>query len=191
MDRKEAIRAICRERIKNLSLQSFEKWGAEMGSLVCASEEWKNAGTVFVYASLPTEADTMPLLKNAFDSGKRVCVPKIVGRGVMNAVEIKSLSELKKGTFGIFEPDDDCPVAKADEIDLVILPCFAAGEDGTRLGKGGGYYDRFCARGKATRFALCPEAFIFGDGVIPTEEWDIKADFVVTEKRIIKAEETL
>lgn len=162
-----------------------------MSKLVCAREEWKNAQTVFIYVSLTTEADTKGLLKNALDSGKRVCMPKIIGRGVMKAVEIKSLSDLKSGMFGILEPDDGCRTVDTDEIDLIILPCFAAGEDGARLGKGGGYYDRFCAHSEAPRFALCPETFLFGRDEIPTEKWDVKADFVVTEKRIIKAEETL
>lgn len=185
------MRANCREKIKKIQPQSFSEWGAKMSKLVCAREEWKNAQTVFIYVSLPTEADTKWLLKNALDSGKRVCVPKIIGKGAMKAVEIKSLSDLKKGMFGILEPDDGCRTLSTDEIDLIILPCFAAGEDGARLGKGGGYYDRFCAHSEASKFVFCPETFLFGRNEIPTEKWDVKADLVVTEKRIVKAEETL
>lgn len=191
MENKKTMRANCREKIKKIQPQSFSEWGAKMSKLVCAREEWENAQTVFIYVSLPTEADTKWLLKNAFGSGKRVCVPKIIGKGAMKAVEIKSLSDLKSGMFGISEPDDGCRTLNTDEIDLIILPCFAAGEDGARLGKGGGYYDRFCAHSEASKFVFCPETFLFGRGEIPTEKWDVKVDFVVTEERIIKAEETL
>lgn len=191
MENKKTMRANCREKIKTIQPKSFSEWGAEMCKLVCVREEWKNAQTVFIYVSLPTEADTKGLLKNTLDSGKRVCMPKIIGRGVMKAVEIKSLSDLKSGMFGISEPDDGCRTVDTDEIDLIILPCFAAGEDGARLGKGGGYYDRFCAHSEASKFVFCPETFLFGRDEILTEKWDVKADFVVTEKRIIKAEETL
>jgi 5-formyltetrahydrofolate cyclo-ligase len=57
---------------------------------------------------------------------------------------IKSLTELKAGTYGIPEPPDvpqNC--LNADELDLVVVPGVAFDRSNNRLGRGAGYYDRF------------------------------------------------
>ena len=63
----------------------------------------------------------------------------------------------------------------------------AADENGRRLGRGGGYYDRFCEDYTGAKIIVCPEILLLKDGEIPTEKWDITADGVVTEKRFISA----
>ena len=105
----------------------------------------------------------------------------------MDAVEINDLSELKSGKFGISEPIEGCPSVKKDKIDLVLLPCLAADEQGNRLGKGGGFYDRFCEKISCKKIILCPELLLMKSETIPTEAHDITADAVATETRIIKA----
>ena len=105
----------------------------------------------------------------------------------MEAVEIKNQAQLSSGKFGIYEPDDTSLSVEKNEIDLVLLPCLAADENGRRLGRGGGYYDRFCEDCGGVKLVLCPEMLLLGEGEIPTEKWDIIADGVVTEKRFVPA----
>ena len=78
-------------------------------------------------------------------------------------------------------------------VDLVVMGCVAAGEDGARLGKGGGFAD--------LEFALATEAGLIGPhtvtvttvheiqlrpaGVIPLTSHDIPLDFIVTPERVI------
>jgi 5-formyltetrahydrofolate cyclo-ligase len=184
MDKKE-LRSYCRNIIKCISPVQFQNWGKAAYSLVSETEMWKNAKTVFVYVSLPTEIDTSPFINGALMLGKRLCVPKITGNGTMTAVEITDISQLRKGTFGISEPTEDClPICK-NEIDLILLPCLAADINGCRLGKGGGYYDRFCADFNGKKIIICPEALLLEKGKIPVEAWDIIIDSIVTEKRFI------
>ncbi len=186
MDKKE-LRSVCLEKIKNTSPENFREWGARVSDIVTKTEQWKKADTVFVFVSMPTETDTSGLIGKALSSGKRLCVPKIVGDGIMEAVEIKNQAQLSSGKFGIYEPDDTCLPVSKNEIDLVLLPCLAADEKGRRLGRGGGYYDRFCEGCGGVKLVLCPEMLLLGEGEIPTEKWDIIADGVVTEKRFISA----
>ena len=104
----------------------------------------------------------------------------------MEAVEIKNFSALKTGKFGIPEPVDGCNAVEKSEIDLILLPCFAADESGKRLGKGGGFYDRFCEGTDCGKIIICPELFLMKQGVIPTEEHDVAAENVATEKKFIR-----
>ena len=63
---------------------------------------------------------------------------------------------------------------------LCVLPCLAAAPDGTRLGYGGGYYDRFLPLAcKAVKIALCRAVLL--EPVLPRECHDVRADFVLTE----------
>jgi 5-formyltetrahydrofolate cyclo-ligase len=84
-------------------------------------------------------------------------------------------------------------VAELDPVDLVVTGCVAVGEDGARLGKGGGFAD--------LEFALAAAAGLIGPGtlvvttvhelqvrpagVIPTTGHDAPVDLVVTPDRVI------
>ena len=90
----------------------------------------------------------------------------------------------KEGFRGIPEPDPVCSEEVApEEIDLVICPGAAFDRECTRLGMGGGYYDRFLPRcGKAAVILAAFEAQRADR--LPREQWDIPMDRVVTEERI-------
>ena len=169
------LREKCREIINGTPPERFVEWGEKISAFVLASNEWKNAETVFVFASMGNEPDTMLLLLNAMKEGKRLCVPRITGDGTMEAVEIKNFSALKTGKFGIPEPVDGCNAVKKSEIDLILLPCFAADESGNRL------EETVCGK-----IIICPELFLMKQGVIPTEEHDVAAENVATEKKFIR-----
>lgn len=180
------LRKKCREIIGSTPPEKFIDWGEKISAVVLASDEWKNAETVFIFVSTKNEPDTKLLLINALKEGKRLCVPRITGDGTMDAVEIKNFSALENGKFGILEPNEDCKAVEKSEIDLILLPCFAADESGNRLGKGGGFYDRFCEETDCKKIIICPEIFLMKSGKIPTEAHDVAAENVATEKRFIR-----
>ena len=71
--------------------------------------------------------------------------------------------------------------------DLILIPALAASEDGTRLGQGGGWYDRTLPH----RAPSAPiVAVVFDDevlkaGIIPAEPHDVPVDAIVTPTRTI------
>lgn len=83
---------------------------------------------------------------------------------------MESLDSLRRGAYGLLEPEEDAPVVGAEEINLLLVPLEGISSSGARLGKGGGYYDRL--------LASCP-ALTLGAALswqwtedIPQEKWD-------------------
>jgi 5-formyltetrahydrofolate cyclo-ligase len=64
--------------------------------------------------------------------------------------------------------------------DLVLAPALAVARDGTRLGRGGGSYDRALRRCRPDAFVA---ALVFDDEVVdglPRDEWDVPVGAAVT-----------
>ena len=55
---------------------------------------------------------------------------------------------------------------------LALVPCLAASRDGVRLGRGGGYYDRFLAGFAGRALLACPAALVFD--TLPADPWDAR-----------------
>jgi len=68
---------------------------------------------------------------------------------------------------------------------VVFLPGLVFDSLGNRLGRGIGWYDRLLkTMGKGAVFVALAYEFQMVDEV-PTEAWDEKVDYVITEKRVI------
>ena len=86
------------------------------------------------------------------------------------------------------QPDGEARGAESlKEADLIVIPALAASADGTRLGQGGGWYDRALMHRSP---GVPVVAAIFDDevlepGVIPAEPHDIPVNAIVTPTRTI------
>ena len=162
----------------------MEEIGAAMAQHLFTLPCWQTARRVRAFVSLPDEPDTFPILRRALADGKPLLLPRVIGDGRMDWVEIPDLSLLRRGAYGILEPPANLPAEDA-EAGLALVPCLAVGTNGVRLGRGGGYYDRFLAHAKGERLLLCPSALILPD--IPGEAWDVPfaPQEILTEKGIL------
>ena len=84
-------------------------------------------------------------------------------------------------------------LASLSPVDLVVMGCVAAGEDGARLGKGGGFADLEFALATAAGLigphTVCVttvhELQVCATGTIPLTGHDVPLDFIVTPERVI------
>ena len=177
---KQALRKQIRAEMQQIPDDYFLKAGQQMCRRVLESEDYRQAKTIFCFVSHGKEPNTYPLLEQALADGKTLCVPLCKTQGEMDAKVIHSLNELQPGAYGIPEPGENAETLLPSQIDLAVIPCLAASRDGKRLGKGGGYYDRFLAAYTGKTLLLCPEKLIFD--TIPTEPHDILLPKIITEK---------
>ena len=96
------------------------------------------AKTILLYYPIQNEVDVLPLVKK-YKREKTLLFPVSHRRG-MTVHPYAGNEHMHRGKFGIPEPTTP---AYDGEIDLVIVPAVAFDAKGRRLGRGGGYYDRF------------------------------------------------
>lgn len=143
--------------------------------------------TLFVYYSVGDEIDTHAVIADALCRGKWVYVPKCLPDHIMQARRILSQEDLTESTFGIPEPGAHCAVIPPEEIDLCIVPALACDSTGTRLGYGGGFYDRFLSATPAYRMVLCAQARVLPH--IPAQPHDVRCNCIITEQEVIPIHE--
>ena len=97
----------------------------------------------------------------------------------MYSARLTRLDDLKIGAF-------DIPTSINDEFiknpDLTICPGLSFDYDKNRLGYGGGYYDRFLSESITQKVGLMISDF--ASIKIPSEKWDVKMDYIITEEKI-------
>ena len=138
--------------------------------------------TVLLYHGMDTEPDTVRLLPPLWDIGKQVCLPRCLPGNQMEARLVQRDSTLVRHPYGMLEPGPDCPLIPPDQIDLVLVPGLAFDRSGGRLGRGGGYYDRWLAGFSGVTAALCRDGLLME--AIPRLPHDLGVDLVIAETRL-------
>jgi 5-formyltetrahydrofolate cyclo-ligase len=159
-----------------------------------ATAVWQAAGTV---KANPDSAQ-LPVRQRALEDGKTVymAVPRLAEREPFFALDPDHLSEPPRKAASIRGASRSArrvTLAELSPVDLVVMGSVAAGEDGARLGKGGGFAD--------LEFALAAAAGLIGPhtvlvttvhelqvraaGMIPLTAHDVPVDLIVTPERII------
>lgn len=149
--------------------------------------ELQQARTVFCYVSYGGEVETHRLIERLLAQRKTVVVPRCKPEGKMDCVPIVKLSDLVPGVMNIPEPRADVPCVPAETVDFAVVPAVACGRDGSRLGQGGGYYDRFLARGSCGFAAVCQADFLLP--AVPCEPHDRKMRIIVTPQQVLRFED--
>ena len=171
---KQDARRAAKARLRGLSSEALRAAGREIAAALSVRPDWQAAHTVFCFVSMPDEADTTPILLAALAQGKRLCVPRMLGGGQMEVVCLTSLEDLRPNALGIREPLGGQVLAPAGlgPRALAVVPCLAVSRDGVRLGRGGGYYDRFLAGFEGHAVLVCPRALVFDE--LPADPWDAR-----------------
>ena len=156
--------------------------------------EWESAATV---KANPDSAQ-LPVRQRALEDGKTVymAIPRLAGVEPFFALDPDHLAEPPRkaaSISGAARSARRVVLSELSPVDVVVMGCVAAAEDGARLGKGGGFAD--------LEFALATEAGLIGPpticvttvhelqvraaGVIPLTSHDVPVDFIITPERVI------
>lgn len=183
--KKELRERMLRQR-SMLTIEEKRQMGGGILSKILSLDEYKKTEILFTYVSLKDEVDTFALISAALKSGKRVAVPRCIeGKPLMEFFFIHSRSELGRGSYGVLEPDRNPQRLCTCRNGLCILPGLSFDRDGTRLGYGKGYYDRFLQKFDGDTAGVCFSPLL-SNRPLPTGRFDVPANIVVTDREIIK-----
>jgi 5-formyltetrahydrofolate cyclo-ligase len=128
-----------------------------------------------LFAPTQTEPDLDLLWDLGLLGSHVVGYPRCEG-GTLLFCPVSALSELVPGRFGIREPVAGPALA---QLDLIVVPGLAFTIEGSRLGRGAGFYDRFLSTIPATtvKIGVCFEFQRVSQ--VPQESHDVKMDAIV------------
>lgn len=156
--------------------------------------EWACAATI----KANPDAAQLPVRQRALEDGKTLymAVPRLASPEPFFALDPDHLAEAPRKAASISGAARSARrvlLSELSPVDLVVVGSVAAGEDGARLGKGGGFAD--------LEFALATEAGLIGPhticvttvhelqlrpaGAIPLTSHDVPVDVIITPERVI------
>ena len=160
---------------------------AEVLKQLEANPHFLQAQVVMLYYSLPDEVDTHDFVEH-WARTKQIILPVVIG----DELELRTYHgqhDLAKGAYGIEEPMGP-PFPHPEQIECIVVPGVAFDDQGNRLGRGKGYYDRLLPHlSQAWKIGLC---FPFQRvEEVPAEPFDIRMDEVISSikpnREIIKS----
>ncbi len=144
-----AAKVAARDRLltsrRRRSLLDLQADARALAGHLLAWEPLRRAATVAAYVSTPGEPGTGPLLEALAQSGRYVLLPVV--RPDLDLDWARHDGSLTSAAMGLLEPTGQrLGVEAIATADVVLVPALAVDEDGMRLGRGGGCYDRALGR---------------------------------------------
>ncbi|MFM7119213.1 MAG: 5-formyltetrahydrofolate cyclo-ligase, partial [Gammaproteobacteria bacterium] len=184
-----ALRATYRRLRRALSTETQRQHASDAARAALVSGLLLGARCVALYLPSDGELSPLPLAARLRQRGVRIVLP-IVCQTPLRGPHLRfrlwsSDTRLQLNRFGIPEPDARAPTVPTLAIDRLLLPLTAFDPMGTRLGMGGGYYDRLLG---GMPDGLRPRVIGFAHALqesmqpLPRAPWDQPLDAVVTER---------
>lgn len=165
-----------------------------------AAERLRRTATWAAAATLKANPDSpqWPVRQRALEDGKVVymAVPRLAGDDPFFLLDPDHLADAPRAASSIKGASANARTVAVDAlepVDLVVTGCVAAGEDGVRLGKGGGFSDLELAlaaeAGLISRDTLVAttlhELQLEPAGRVPSAPHDVRVDVVATPERVL------
>ncbi len=190
---KQALRRRIKTLLESIPPEERLRLARQAAAHLQSAAPWKEARSVLLFLSFGTEISTTPLLEAAFSEDKEVYAPVVRGKDMAFHRLESAEGPFRTGAFDIKEPEKAAPrwsLAHSARPALIIVPGLAFAPDGRRLGRGGGFYDRFlnCVGQEALKLN-CPAPFTAAYGfsiqltaAVPEEIHDARLSGIVTDK---------
>lgn len=171
-EEKQSLRATVRDRIRGLQENERDARSAQIAAIL-ARNLGNAPGVVLGFAPMRLE----PRWFGPGMEGWTICLPRVEGDR-MEFHRLLHWDELTKGALGAMEP-----AVSAGTLtilgDIALVPGVVLDRAGRRLGRGGGFYDRFLQDFQGRKIGVCFGCQIEDD--VPVEPHDVSVDVIVTE----------
>ena len=170
---------------KNLSSSITKVFVQELFEKLFEKINFNDLNIISSFNSINTEINTIELNEYIIKNNKILCFPVITNKNDHLVFrKFTNYNDMTEGFMKINEPSKRNPTLFPQ---LLFVPCLAYDKDGYRLGYGGGYYDKTFAYLKKNNRKFISAGYAFDDQVVlnvPKDKFDIKLDYVITEKDI-------
>ena len=141
----------------------------------------KKIRNIALYYPYNYEVDGIQILKKFEKQNYLISLPKIKKNSQMDFFYWSTKDPLVINKYGIPEPISN----KVKYPDILLVPLVAYDKNLNRIGYGGGFYDRYIKKIKKNKKIITIGLAYSFQKVkkIPVNEYDIKLDFIVTEKK--------
>ncbi|WP_127753963.1 5-formyltetrahydrofolate cyclo-ligase [Devosia sp. 1566] len=181
-DTKASLRQAAKARRAALPAGERAQAAESVTQLFFSEPRFGLAQVIAGYWPLVDELDCRPILLRLLDDGRTVVLPAIVRpHGPLQMRVWEPDAPLYPAGFGTLAPSELAPHAHPD---LVLVPLLGFDGLGTRLGYGGGYYDRSFAEREGRPLMVGVAYSVQEFDAIPRDEHDIALDAVITETGI-------
>lgn len=174
------VRELLAQKRRILTKDVIQQESALVLTQVEQLSAFQTAKTVLIYYPMHNEVDLLPLIKR-YKKEKTFLFP-VVHRRSMTVAPYEGNAKMHRGKYKIPEPTT--PAYKGN-IDMILLPAVGFDKQCNRLGRGGGYYDKYLARVKK-------ETVLVGVGYdfqlideVPIGRHDKRMDYVITPTHCI------
>lgn len=178
---KKEVRTQALRRRRDLAYAECRSKSREIAAHLLSSGAFSAADCIHCYLATPTEVQTDDIIREALRQGKQVAAPTVCD-GLPALSEVRTGDTFRPGLSGTLEPTSGIPVP-VEAVDLWIVPGVGFGRDGSRLGRGAGYYDRLLAKARSVVIGLAFDFQVVDR--VPTEPQDRFVDYIITELEVI------
>ncbi len=185
---KKELRERLLKRLLSLTESEIKRRSKNVEEKLSILSLYKEAKTIMVYYPIKGEVDILGLIRKD-NATKRFCFPVMdLEANNLRIHEVKNLEEdFILGPYGVKEPDTT-KTKELDftEIDMIIVPGLAFDQSRNRLGRGGGFYDRFLSQvGSYVRKVGIAFNFQILETLPADLSLDQKVDVVIGEDEIV------
>jgi len=179
-----ALRRRFRSRRRSLTAAEQASHAAAVARHFFTSGLALHGRTIGLYVANDGELDLSALFARLLRMRRRLALPVVHRDGRMSFRLCRATTPLLPNRYGIPEPARGAPRASRLALDMLLMPLVAFDAQGTRLGMGAGYYDRFLGPvPPAQRPLLVGVAHEVqrSHDPLPRDRWDVPLDGVLTE----------
>ena len=178
---KNTLRRQLEMKRRTMPKEEAESLSVAVVSHLKSVPEFYEGHKIMLYYPIRNEVDVIPLLE-AYQDSKVLLLPVVLHGHKMELRQYKGAESLKKGSYGIPEPIGE---RYSGHIDTIIVPGVGFDRQLHRIGRGGGYYDRFLKKHPEAKKVAVAYDFQIVDHV-PVGFFDQKVDAIITPTTIIR-----
>lgn len=172
------LRKELRNARRSLSADQQEEHAAAVSEHLLRSNLFVSASCVAVYLCSDGEVDLSPVIDELYSRGVKLVAPRIEG-SEMRFLPFNPSETHSQNQWGIREPKIGAHVDET-EMSVALVPLVAFTDEGNRLGRGKGFYDRYFNGDETLLIGIGHELQRVES--METKAWDRRLDAVVTER---------